>query len=330
MGGRRRNPVTLEDVARAAGVSRATASRALLASGAAATPARERVREVAARMGFRPDPTARALAGGAGTRIVVTVLGPADPLGDPYVSAMSAATAVAADRYGLGTALRWSPVAAAPRLLAELGADRSVHGVVLVNTTWEALDAVPVALRGRVVSIGVGSDAVPAVDVDNLAGSTAVLRHLVRTGRRRIAMVEPPSWLPCAQRLCAAYSTVLTEAGLPRRAVPGGFGAADGRAGAAAILRRWPDTDAVFAASDEAAFGVIETLRAAGVDVPGDVAVAGFDDVPAAALGHVSLTTATHPVRRIAAAAAEVVLGDTGAAAPQRFFPSELVERRSA
>jgi DNA-binding LacI/PurR family transcriptional regulator len=331
MDGRRRNAVTLEDVARAAGVSRATASRALLAGGGAVTPARERVREVAARMGFRPDPTARALAGGTGTRIVVAVLGAStDPLDDPYVSAMTAATAVAADRHGLGTALRWSPVATAPRLLAELAVDRTVHGVVLVNTTWDALDAVPAALRGRIVSIGVGSDAVPSVDVDSLAGATAVLRHLVRTGRRRIAMVEPPRWLPCAQRLCRAYSTVLAEAGLPRSAVPGGFGVADGRAGAAAILRRWPDTDAVFAATDAVAFGVLEVLRGRGVDVPGDIAVAGFDDVPAAALSHPALTTATHPVRRIATAAAEVVLDPAGAAAVPRSFPSELVQRTSA
>jgi DNA-binding LacI/PurR family transcriptional regulator len=327
--GRRRNPVTLEDVARAAGVSRATASRALVGAGPAATPARQRVREVAARMGFRPDPAARALAGGAGTRIVVAFLGAAtDPSADPYLATVTTAAAVVAGRRGLGAALRWSPADAAPRLLAELAADRSVHGVVLVNTTWAALEAVPPALRGRVVSIGIGSAAVPAVDVDSLAGATAVLRHLVGTGRRRIAMVEPPSWLPCAQRLCRAYATVLGEAGLPLRAVPGGFAAADGRAGAAAILRRWPDTDAVFAACDAAAFGVIEALRARGVDVPGDVAVAGFDDVPAAALSHPSLTTATHPARRIAAAATEAVLAP--AAAAHRSFPSELVARRSA
>jgi DNA-binding LacI/PurR family transcriptional regulator len=330
---RRRNPVTLEDVARAAGVSRATASRALLAPGPAATPARARVREAAARMGFRPDPAARALAGGAGTRIVVAVLGvePAvDPLDCAHTSAVASAAAATADRHGLGTALRWAPVPAAPRLLAELAEDRSVHGVVLVNTTWAALEAVPAALRGRVVSIGVGTGAVPSVDVDSLAGATAVVRHLVDSGRRRIAMVEPPAWLPCAQRLCRAYADVLGAAGLPLRAVPGGFGSADGRAGATAIMRRWPDTDAVFAASDATAFGAIGALRELGVDVPGDVAVAGFDDEPAAALADPALTTASHPVRRIAAAAAEVALAGPGAAGSPVLFPSELVRRISA
>ena len=82
----RGRPVTLEDVARAAGVSRATASRAMLESGPATTPARARVRAVAQRMGFVPDPAARALAGGSGTRIVVAVLGTsAAVLDSPYV-----------------------------------------------------------------------------------------------------------------------------------------------------------------------------------------------------------------------------------------------------
>lgn len=73
--GRRRAAVTLEDVALAAGVSRATASRALLEVGPPSTPARAAVRSVAERLGFRPDPAARALAGGAGTRIVVVAVG---------------------------------------------------------------------------------------------------------------------------------------------------------------------------------------------------------------------------------------------------------------
>jgi DNA-binding LacI/PurR family transcriptional regulator len=327
----RRGAVTLEDVARAAGVSRATASRALLEDGPASTAARARVREVAARIGFRPDPAARALAGGAGTRIVVASLGHSRQEVEDceYTSQLVTAASVAADRHGVGVTLRWSPVHARG-LLDGLSADRSVHGVVLVNTTWELLESVPAALRGRVVSVGVGNRDVPSVDVDSLAGALAVLRHLCATGRRRIAMIEPPAWLPCARRLTVAYRHVMADEGRPERTVRGGFDFPSGRRGAVEVMARWPDTDAIFAACDDTAFGAMAALRGMGVGVPGDVAVAGFDDVPLAPLGVPALTTATHPVGAIATAAVEALLGPAAAVQPRLLHRSELVQRESA
>jgi DNA-binding LacI/PurR family transcriptional regulator len=108
--------------------------------------------------------------------------------------------------------------------------------------------------------------------------------------------------------------------------VPGGFCAADGAAGAATVLARWPDTDAIVASCDEVAFGALAVLRRSGRSVPGDVAVAGFDDVPAAEL--TELTTTTHPVEDIATSAVRAVLD--GTRDEQRYFPSELVVRASA
>ncbi|MCO1653604.1 LacI family DNA-binding transcriptional regulator [Pseudonocardia humida] len=328
---RRRTAVTLEDVARAAGVSRATASRALLEDGPGSTPARARVRAVAEGMGFRPDPTARALAGGAGTRVVIAVLGESRAAIEncEYVGRALSAAASAADRHGVGVSLRWAPVHDRG-LLPGLAAERGVHGVVLVNTTWPVLESMPADLRGRVVSIGIGGGDMPSVDVDSLAGSTAVLRHMCASGRRRVAMIQPPAWLPCARRLTLAYRHVMAGEGRPERLVAGGFDLDSGRRGAAEVMARWPDTDAIFAACDEVAFGAMATLRSLGVRVPGDVAVAGFDDVPAAALGPLSLTTASHPVERIYAAAVEALLGSPGAMAPRTLLPSELVLRESA
>lgn len=323
----RRAPVTLEDVARAAGVSRATASRALQGADTVTTPARERVRAVAARMGYAPDPLARALAAGTGTRLVVAVVGPtAAALDCHHAERVLAAAAEVSDRAGLGASLHWLPLDR-PEELELLAADRSVHGVVLVNTTEALLAAVPRALRGRVVSIGIGSADVPAVDVDNAGAATAMVRHLIDGGRRRIAMITGPRWMPCAWRMVDAYRDVVQEAGLPVRIVQGGFDAADGRAGAREALRRWPDTDAVFAVCDATAIGAATALRDLGVRVPGDVAVAGFDDVPAAEWS--ALTTATHPVRSIATAAAQALLGSTSRE-PRTWFPSELVLRESA
>jgi DNA-binding LacI/PurR family transcriptional regulator len=121
----------------------------------------------------------------------------------------------------------------------------------------------------------------------------------------------------------------MAAAGSPVRIVSGDFSAHSGHRAAAEILRRWPDTDAVYAISDAPALGVLAALGGSGVDVPGDIAVAGFDDIPFAELSRPALTTASHPVSRIATAAAEAVLAGRPAP-PVTSFASELILRRSA
>ncbi|MEU2349649.1 LacI family DNA-binding transcriptional regulator [Modestobacter sp. NPDC049651] len=321
--------VTLVDVARRAGLSRATVSRALTGSGPVADETRRRALAAAAELGYAADPVARAMVTGAGTRLVVAVTGAAPTvLTDPYLARVVGAAARVADADGLGVAARWLPLDRPGEALRQLGADRTVAGVVLVNTTQAVLGSVPPALRRRTVSIGVGGGVLPAYDVDNDAAVAGLARHLVRSGRRRIAMLTGPPWLPCTRRPVAAYRRVVAEAGLPARTVPGDFDAASGRTGVAEVLRRWPGTDAVLAVSDAVALGALAALRERGRQVPGDVAVAGFDDVPAAWASGPPLTTATHPVEEIAAAAARGALGRPDVV--DTWFGSEVVVRASA
>jgi DNA-binding LacI/PurR family transcriptional regulator len=329
MDDRRRPAVTLEHVARVAGVSRATASRVLTGSGPSSEDARRRVQAVAERLGYVADPVARALVHGRGTRLVVadTATSP-DELECAYLSRVVATTAAVCAGQGLGVALEWLPLGRPEATLDGLARDRSVAGVVLVNTTRRVLAAMPRELHGRVVSIGAGSRDVPLVDVDTDAAATAIVGHLLAAGRRRIALLAGPTWLPCAERPVAAYRAAVGAAGLPVRVVVGGFDTASGRAGAREALRRWPDTDAVYGICDEVALGALQVLRAAGRQVPGDVAVAGFDDIPAAAFSGPGLTTATHPVERIADAAARGALGRV--ADGPTLFTSDLVLRESA
>ncbi|MGC4835600.1 LacI family DNA-binding transcriptional regulator [Micromonospora vinacea] len=320
---------TLEDVARVAGVSRSTASRVIAGTGFASPAARKQVTAAVDQLGYVPNPAARALVRGVGVRLVVAVQGTsAAVLDDPYVHQVVGSAARVCTPAGVGVALHWLPFGD-PRSLDQLDGDRSVCGVILVNTTEDLLEAAPPSLRGRVVSIGVGSATVPSFDVDNAAGSEAVLRHLYASGRRRIAMVTGPRWLPCAQRPVQTYRRLMAEAGLPERILPGDFRAARGRTAAGEALRRWPDIDAIYAISDDTALGVIAGLRDAGARVPGDVAVAGFDDIPLAGMTAPALTTASHPVGRIAVAAASALL-DGRPAAPVTLFPSALVARASA
>ncbi|MBE1491702.1 LacI family DNA-binding transcriptional regulator [Plantactinospora soyae] len=320
---------TLEDVARAAGVSRSTASRVLAGYGAASPSARDRVATAAAQLGYAPNPAARALATGAGVRLVVAVAGPApDVLHDPYVDRVVRAAAEVCALREVGVSLEWLPLHA-PERLRRLAEDRSVRGVLILNTTERILAAMPAALDGRTVSIGIGSPAVPSFDVDNGGAARTIVGHLYESGRRRIAMISGPEWMPCTRRLVTAYEQVMRTAGLPIRLVPGDFTAAGGQAGTLAILDRWPDTDAVFANSDAMALGALAALRRRGVEVPDDIAVAGFDDVPFAALSVPALTTASHPVERIATAAVTAVL-DRARVPPATAYPSELILRESA
>ncbi|MGY1605089.1 LacI family DNA-binding transcriptional regulator [Geodermatophilus sp. SYSU D00815] len=320
-------PVTLEHVARAAGVSRASASRALTGTGPVSDETLRRVRAAAETLGYVADPVARALVHGAGTRVVVAVTSDSPDVGCTYLARVLAAGARVCTPQGLGIGV--VPLRRANPLpgLDALARDRSVAGVVLVNTTHEVLDLLPRALRGRTVSIGVGSADVPSVDVDGTAVGRTSTEHLVRAGRRRIAMITGPSWLPCSRRPVEAYRAAVEAAGLPVRTVPGGFEAVHGEAGAAAVLARWPDTDAILGVCDDVALGALRTVRALGRRVPEDVAVAGFDDLPIA--GAVDLTSATHPVEDIAAAAVGGTITRLDVEGT-RFFPSELVVRQSA
>jgi DNA-binding LacI/PurR family transcriptional regulator len=321
----------LDDVARAAGVSRSTASRVLAGYGPASPAARERVRAAADRIGYAPDQVARALVTGAGYRVVVAIAGDTPAvLDDPYVDRVVRSAAATGAPQEVGVSLVWLPLDDPAPLLRRLADDRGVRGLVIANTTEAILASMPPALAGRVASIGVGSRDVPSFDVDNGGATTAMIHHMYAAGRRRLAVVTGPHWMPCTKRPIDAYRTAVDKAGMPVRLVPGDFSVASGRAAAARILDRWPDTDAVFATSDAMALGVIAELRARGMDVPGDVAVAGFDDIPFASLSQPSLTTATHPVEHIAAGAASAVMTGTRRAPAVTAYPSHVVARQTA
>jgi DNA-binding LacI/PurR family transcriptional regulator len=265
---------------------------------------------------------------GKGLRLVVAVAGTtADELRDPYVDRIVSAVAAAAAPHRLGVSLHWLPLTS-PELLRHLADDNTVRGVLLVNSTMPLIDAVPSALSGRLTAIGVGSPAVPSVDVDTMAATAAILSHLHASGRRRIVAATGSGWLPGTERTVAMYRDLTRAAGLPVRVVPGDFTAAAGRTAALRVLDRWPDTDAILASSDAIALGALSMLRARGVDVPGDIAVTGFDDIPFAALSAPALTTASHPVEAIATAATSALLGRKPP--PVTMFPSELVIRDSA
>ena len=319
---------TLDDVARQAGVSRATAARVLSGSVRVSTAIRQRVERVAADLDYVPNAAARALASGRGTQVVVGKVSRGGyPLVDDYLARVIAAVASECTAHGLGVGVRAIAGDSADPF-SGLTQDRSVHGVILVGAADAILQAVPGSLAGRVVSIGAGSPLVPLVDIDNGAGAAALVAHLLASGRRRIAMITGAAWLPCSAHPVREYTRAMLAAGLQPRIVTGKITSGDGRAAAAEILTRWRDVDAIFAAYDELAFGALAELRARGMEVPTAVAVAGFGDTHGAAL--LDMTTGTHPVEAIAAAATRTVLEASSRRPHDQWFRSEPVLRRTA
>ncbi|KUL42164.1 LacI family DNA-binding transcriptional regulator [Actinoplanes awajinensis] len=312
----------LADVARRAGVSPATASRVLTGAGPASAASRSAVLAAAAELSYRAHPVARRLARGAGTRVVFAVRDArAGILRDPFVTRAAAAMAGVLDAYDIGLSLRHVGLECGADLV-ELAADRGLAGLVLAGHDDALLGHLPAELRARTAAIGAGG-----ADVDSAAGVGALLTHLYETGRRRIALVAGPSWLAASAPPLAAYTALTRAAGLPSRVVRGDFTSDRGRTAARTVLRRWPDTDAIATVSDATALGVLQFLAEAGVRVPDDLAVTGFDDIPLAGVLHPALSTATHPVEEIAAAAVRAALGEPS---PVTLFPSRPVLRTTS
>lgn len=154
-------------------------------------------------------------------------------------------------------------------------------------------------------------DDVPFVGATNWIGGRSATRHLLELGHRRIAMISGPVRSMCFQARLDAYRSTMEAARLPVDAdlvVRTGFTQQDGFAAASALLGHAERPTAIFASNDLQALGVYQAARAAGVRIPDQLSVVGFDDLPIAALLDPPLTTVRQPLNEMAAAATELAL----------------------
>jgi DNA-binding LacI/PurR family transcriptional regulator len=331
-------PPTLDTVAAAAGVSRATVSRVVNNSAKVSPDVRELVDAAITRLGYVPNRTARSLAKRR-TDSVALVLREADAtvLADPYLAAMIIATS----RSLIGTGVQLVLVNArddgAYPTLADYVRGGHVDGVLLASV--HADDPLPRLLVEAHVPTVVGGRPerpVPGlayVDCDNIGGGRLAAEHLIATGRTRIASIAgPPDMTAAADRL-TGYHRGVARAGLHIGPIAfGDFTRLSGERAMTELLERQPDLDGVFAANDLMAVGALRVLRAAGRRVPEDVAVVGYDDVELAALTEPALTTVRQPVAEQAATMAELLLRQIDGTPPGDpvLLPVELVHRDSS
>jgi LacI family repressor for deo operon, udp, cdd, tsx, nupC, and nupG len=326
--------VKLADVARQAGVSMATASRALSNHPHVAPATRTRVLEAAAALSYVVSPEASRLAGGVTDRIAVVM---------PHLSRwffgelLDGLESVLreADRdvliYHVGDA------ADRQAFFERLPARRKVDAVVVLGMPVARPERERLETMGvHIVSAGGQSEAYPFVSVDDTVAGRQAVNHLLALGHRRIGMIatiDPgqPGW-PIRPGRSAAYHETLADAGLPADpdlVVTVEWGGVHGAAAMAELLSLREPPTAVYAHSDEVALGAIRTIRRAGLRIPEDVSVIGIDDHPLAEL--TDLTTVAQPVRRQGTLAGQVVLallsGD--ATDPGITVPTRLIVRGS-
>ncbi|GID93808.1 LacI family DNA-binding transcriptional regulator [Amorphoplanes digitatis] len=314
---------TLADVARVAGVSRATASRAINGAYGSSEAVRERVRDVAAELGFEPHAVARALATGrtsASRRERIEVL-----IVDPDPDAMTAKPFYGRVLTGAMRALGDRDISLEIRRVSAPPASDAdpPFGRLLINVHGAAGAAC--ARRARTVSLGRSAPGVAFVAPDNDGGGYQAAVHLVTTGRRRIgAVFGPPT--PCAEERKAGFLRVMAGAAQAVVSADGDFTRAKGYAATKELLARDPRLDAVFASCDVTAMGVLQALREAGRHVRDDVAVVGFDGSALAEAA--DLSSVYMPVEDEAAAAVHHLL-DPALPAPGRL-PTTLRVRGSS
>lgn len=307
------NKVTIQDIARLAGVSKATVSRVLNHNPSVNALLRERVQRVVREHDFVPSITAIGLAGGH-TRLI-GVLAP--PLTWPSVPEIMHGVAEYVEQtnyeivlYSMGFERNHSDV------LDHILSMKMVAGLLAIFPGELSQHLTPRFQHGfPLVTIDDQTEpaTLPWVGVDNISGAYAATRHLLDLGHTRIAHILGPQNYYCAVERYQGYCRALQDAGISidqTLLVHGTFEPASGRRCAATLFARerrdWPT--AIFVANDQMAYGVLEVAEQQGICVPEEIAIVGFDDNPFSAHIRPALTTIRQPFSEMGQKALEVLI----------------------
>jgi LacI family transcriptional regulator len=326
--------VTIRDVARAASVSVATVSRVLNDSGPVRQDTQRRIRTVVARLHYSPHGAARSLI----TRRTNTlgVLLP-DLYGEFFSELIRGIDSAARER-GYHVLVSGSH-SDKGEIEAVVRATRGrVDGLIVMSPDLDAR-ALRTNLTGGLPILLLNGEGrrFDSIRVDNYGGAVAMVRHLIGLGHRRIAHVSGPAGNRDAAERLRGYRDAIRSAPGPARkplVIEGDFREEAGyRAGISLLERKDPPT-AVFAANDSMAIGLLAAFQESGVRVPGDVAVAGFDDIPIARFTTPALSTVRVPISELGSKATRRLLehltASNGHAVRHETLATTLIVRESS
>lgn len=316
-------PPTLDDVAERAGISRATVSRVLnggvRSANSISDDVRERILQAAQELNYRPNVSAQAMVAGASRTIAILIA----RIDDVGASAMVAGASRRARELGYAVVVLLAGSTSAEEIDA-VRAARSLRTRALIVAVTRTTDAAREAtfadeLRafaaegGRVSVIGDNVFDFDEVVLQNALSAGHLAEDLLSLGYRRFAVVRGPAGNITPSERTRGFVSALQSAGIhvpDEHIATGQFDRQGGYTAAADLLPHLDDIDVIFATSDGMALGVLHRLRGAGLHIPDDVAVAGFDDVPIATDLVPALTTVHAPLADLAERAVDQVLTD--------------------
>lgn len=286
---------TLQDVAQRAGVSRALVSIVMREAPGASVETRARVRQAADDLGYRPDPRARLLRS-QHTKLLGVVFTP----GQEFHAGLVDGVYRAAEARGYDVVMSCVTAHHDERRAVRTLLDDRCEALILIGSGLPIRELADVDTRLPVVAVARKARTVDAVRSDDAFGAALAVEHLARLGHGAVVHLDGGRAPGAAERR-KGFRRAGAAAGISATLLDGGLTEQEGAAAATALLAA-PDPlpTAVFAFNDRCALGFVDVLIRAGVRVPHDVSVVGFDDSPLAGLAHVDLTTIGQDSRRLA------------------------------
>jgi DNA-binding LacI/PurR family transcriptional regulator len=330
---------TLEEVARAANVSRATASRVVNGDERVHQAARVAVEQAIRELGYVPNRAARSLVTRRSDSVAVVIPEPPGQLfGDPFFARMLRGISDGLAEHEIQLILLMPQARRDEARVERYLAAGHVDGALLISL--HGPDPLPAHLHARGIPVVVGGrptgEGITYVDVDNRRGARSAVEHLLDHGRRHIATIAgPQDMAPGVDRL-AGYRDAVAAGGLAaddRLVAVSNFTAEGGRAAMAHLLDAAPHLDAVFVASDLMAVGALSALQASGRRTPADVAVVGFDDSALATSTEPALSSVRQPIEQMGQEMTRLLLNQISRPvdAPRRvILETSLVVRQSS
>ncbi len=326
---------TLDDVARVAGVSRATVSRVVNGGRLVAAETSEAVTRAIAELGYQPNQAARALVTRrAGAVAVVVPETDERVFSDPFFPQAYHGALTAFSGVDTQVLLAMAPPGETAVRMARYLDSGHIDGAIVLSHHGPELARELAKSAHPAVFIGdPGVPGLPYVELDQVSAAVTATRHLINRGARRIATITGPMDMNAATERLRGFEEAMAQAGLePVGTAAGDFTVRGGEKAATQLLEQEPELDGLFVASDLMAAGAMRVLRRAGRKIPDQVKVVGFDNSSAALEASPQLTTMTNPAGELARIAGEMLLGLLSGASPEGpvILTSQLVERQSA
>lgn len=328
--------ITLEEIAKLSNVSRATVSRVINGGANVREETRKRVMDVIESVNFQPNLAARSLAAGR-TNVIGLVIpaGIAAIFSDPWFPQVVNGISKACNSKGYSVMLWLAEPEYERQMITRILHSGLLDGVIVSSMSIDDpiikalhLSKMPFVLIGRHPTLDIVH-----IDVDNISGGYDATNHLIKLGNKKIGIITGPQNLIAGLDRFKGYQKALNENNMvlePDLIVEGDFSEISGYECGKKLIEHHPD--AIFVSNDTMALGALRAMRDMEINVPDDIAIVGFDDIPNASSSQIPLTTVRQPTQKMGRAAVNTlldVIDHKRGNHQNKIFSTELVIRES-